>query len=153
MIRFVGSAWSSILTCHGYDHDHQGGCPHKEAALALGLTLELADFCCEPPVGYTREQFLKAGFQISVWPLPSFHTNITASSFSRKLFSYCTDFNVAVIVYSQKRGRPLSWWLVHLRWYTFEFWWGMYSRWSPRWGDCQKFVGLSVQQRIGLVFN
>ena len=45
----------SILTCHGYDHDHQGGCPHKEATLALGLTLELADFCCELPVGYTRE--------------------------------------------------------------------------------------------------
>ena len=72
-----------ILTCHGYDHDHQGGCPHKEAALALGLTLELADFCCEPPVGYTREQFLKAGFQISVWPLHTFH--FITFSFSRQL--------------------------------------------------------------------
>ena len=67
--NFVVWMYKRILTCHGYDHDHQGGCPHKEAALALGLTLELADFCCEPPVGYTREQFLKAGFQISVWPL------------------------------------------------------------------------------------
>ena len=80
---FVVWMCKGILTCHGYDHDHQGGCPHKEAALALGLTLELADFCCEPPVGYTREQFLKAGFQISVWPLHTFH--FITFSFSRQL--------------------------------------------------------------------
>ena len=95
----------TILTCHGHDHDHQGGCPHKEAAFALGLTLKLADFCCEPPVGYTREQFLQAGFQISVWPLsPLSHFTINHSMINCHHRYDSIQSTVAAIVDSHKRG-------------------------------------------------